>query len=106
MKMSITTEELNPNSAKENDLILYGIRLGTYNYGVYSKILIMRMKANKPFATYEGFICNMIHNYFGIDAWSSSDIEKAKTICKEKEHIELIDWINNSLLEMSSNYED
>lgn len=45
-----------------------------------------------------------ISNYFGIETWSKEDIENAVIICKEKEGISLIDWINNTLLEMSKSY--
>lgn len=49
-------------------------------------------------------LCKLISNYFGIETWSKEDIENAVIICKEKEGISLIDWINNTLLEMSKNY--
>lgn len=53
----------------------------------------MYAKAFLSFSSYEKFICKLISNYFGIETWS-----------KEKEGISLIDWINNTLLEMSKSY--
>lgn len=64
----------------------------------------MYAKVFLSFSLYKKFICKLISNYFDIETWSKEDIENAVIICKEKEGISLIDWINNTLLEMSKNY--
>jgi hypothetical protein len=104
--MIFEKKKLNINSNERKDLILKGKTIGTYNYGTYSKLAIMRAKAHKPIINYEDFICGLIHRYFEIEIDNTNDIENAMRLCKEREDIELIDWITDTLNEMSASYED
>jgi hypothetical protein len=104
--MIFEKKKLNINSNERKDLILKGKTIGTYNYGTYSKLAIMRAKAHKPIINYEDFICGLIHRYFEIEIDNANDIENAMRLCKEREDIELIDWITDTLNEMSASYED
>ncbi|MFR4368858.1 MAG: hypothetical protein ACLT4F_08775 [Clostridia bacterium] len=106
MQMIFEKKKLNINSNERKDLILKGKTIGTYNYGTYSKLAIMRAKAHKPIINYEDFICGLIHRYFEIEIDNANDIENAMRLCKEREDIELIDWITDTLNEMSASYED
>ena len=106
MQMCSVHSKLNINSNERKDLILKGKTIGTYNYGTYSKLAIMRAKAHKPIINYEDFICGLIHRYFEIEIDNANDIENAMRLCKEREDIELIDWITDTLNEMSASYED
>jgi len=106
MQMIFEKKKLNINSNERKDLILKGKTIGTYNYGTYSKLAIMRAKAHKPIINYEDFICGLIHRYFEIEIDNTNDIENAMRLCKEREDIELIDWITDTLNEMSASYED
>lgn len=106
MQMIFEKKRLDINSNERKDLILKGKTIGTYNYGTYSKLAIMRAKAHKPIINYEDFICGLIHRYFEIEIDNANDIKNAMRLCKERENIELIDWITDTLNEMSASYED
>lgn len=106
MQMIFEKKKLNINSNERKDLILKGKTIGTYNYGTYSKLAIMRAKAHKPIINYEDFICGLIHRYFEIEIDNANDIENAMRLCKEREDIELIDWINQQLYVLIKDYKN
>ena len=95
MKVTFKKETLNPNSIEKRDLYLRDKYVGQYDYGVYSKIVLLKAKKQELLPDYENFICGMIHKH---------DIEKAEKICIEKENCSLINWINDELKKLGDNY--
>lgn len=104
MKVTVKSETLNPNSIEKRDLYLRDKYVGQYDYGVYSKIVLLKAKKQELLPDYENFICGMIHKHFNVDILNKKDIENVMKLCKEKEHINLIDWVNNMLQEESKKY--
>lgn len=104
MKVTFKKETLNPNSIEKRDLYLRDKYVGQYDYGVYSKIVLLKAKKQELLPDYENFICGMIHKYFNIEIDNKHDIEKAEKICIEKENCSLINWINDELKKLGDNY--
>ena len=104
MKVTVKSETLNPNSIEKRDLYLRNKYIGQYDYGVYSKIVLLKARKHELLPNYENFICGILHKYFNVDILNKKDVENVMKLCKEKEHIDLIDLVNNMLQEESKKY--
>lgn len=107
MKVMIDREKLDVNSFENRELYLKGQYVGTYNYGLYSKVIYVRAFIdNKPIGIFENFICGLLHKYFEVEIDNSADVISVMNLCKIKEKMELIDWINRELLKIGNRYDE
>lgn len=104
MKVTVETRNLDIDSNEMKDLILRGVNIGKYNYSTYSKIQLAYMHKGDLIPNFPNYICGKLHKHFNVDILNKKDIENVMKLCKEKEHIDLIDWVNNMLQEESKKY--
>lgn len=106
MQITVKSELIDVKSTEMKKLYLRNVYIGEYSYGDYSKLVRIKANNNHFLGSFENYICGLIHNYFKIDVLNKNDVKNAMELCKEKEHIELIDWINQQLYALIKDYKN
>jgi hypothetical protein len=98
MKVMFESEQLDINSTEMKPMILRGVNIGEYSYGLYSKLQKKEIRERKDIiVSFENYICGIIHDYFQIDVLTANDVKNAEKICQEKFSISLNEWVNKEL---------
>lgn len=106
MRITVKNELIDVKSTEMKKLYLRIVYIGEYSYGDYSKLVRIKANNNHFLGSFENYICGLIHNYFKIDVLNENDVKNAINLCKEKEQIELIDWINQQLYVLIKDYKN
>lgn len=89
------TASYDENSNEMKPLILRGVNVGEYSFGLYSKWYLAHRKQTGVVisgATLGNFVCGLLRDKFDIALSSADDVKKYQVEFKEKHGISIAEW--------------
>lgn len=84
------------NSTEMKDLVLRGVNVGKYSFGLYSKWVNNYKKIhNDVFQDLENYLCGILHRLLDVDVLTSKDISNVQDILRREYGKTMVEWFED-----------